>query len=254
LRAIAMPLAECQFLSAGRVRPDPAWGMAPHSHPFHELIAITAGRMRATIDGQPHEAVAGQCFWYPPGVVHEEHSDPVQPVETLFIAFRWQGGDRTWSVLFNDAEGRVTALIGWIRAERDAHARHRQLIAQAFLQALVAEFERLSTAPSTPTLPERIRAHMRAHLAESLSLDDLAGCVQMSKFHFARTYRALTGLTPMEDLRRLRLEAARNLLLTTDLPLKTIAPQTGLGDEYHLSHLFRRTFGIAPGELRRHRS
>jgi transcriptional regulator GlxA family with amidase domain len=61
----------------------------------------------------------------------------------------------------------------------------------------------------------------------------------------------LTGLTPMEDLRQLRLEAARDLLLTTDLPLKAIAPRTGLGDEYHLSRLFRRAFGIAPGALRR---
>jgi transcriptional regulator GlxA family with amidase domain len=75
----------------------------------------------------------------------------------------------------------------------------------------------------------------------------------MSKFHFSRRYRQLTGLTPMEDLRQLRLEAARDLLLTTDLPLKAIAPRTGLGDEYHLSRLFRRAFGIAPGELRRHR-
>ena len=37
-------------------------------------------------------------------------------------------------------------------------------------------------------------------------------------------------------------------------PLKEIGPRTGLGDEYHLSHLFRKHFNISPGALRRNRA
>lgn len=251
LSRVAMPRTKCQLITVGRIAPDPRWGMAGHSHPFHELIAVTAGCMTARMNGQIHVAGAGHCLWYPAGVIHEERSDAGNPVETCFIAFRWNGGDRRWPLCFPDARGRLATLIRWLLAERDAAAPLRPVIAQAFLNAVLVEFERLHTVPAMLTLPERVRAHMRVHLSEPLTLADLADCVAMSKFHFARRYRALTGLTPMEDLRQLRLEAARDLLLTTDLPLKAIAPRTGLGDEYHLSRLFRRAFGIAPGALRR---
>ena len=55
----------------------------------------------------------------------------------------------------------------------------------------------------------------------------------------------------MQDVRELRLELARNLILTTNEPLKVIAPQAGLGDEYHMSRAFRRYLGMPPGQLRR---
>jgi len=244
-----MPVTNSHLIVVGRIAPDPKWALAGHSHPFHELIVVTAGRMTARMNSQLYSAEAGQCLWYPPGVIHEERSDTGNPVETHFIAFRWNGGDRRWPLCFADTKGRLATLIRWLLAERDAGAPIRQ----AFLQAILVEFERVQTAPATPSLTERVRAFMRAHVAEPLTLTDLAGCVEMSKFHFGRRYRTLTGLTPMEDLRQLRLEAARDLLLTTDLPLKAIAPRVGLGDEYHLSRLFRRAFGIAPGELRRPR-
>ena len=73
----------------------------------------------------------------------------------------------------------------------------------------------------------------------------------MTKYHFLRRYRALTGKTPMEDVRAIRLDFARNLILTTDLPLKLIAVQAGLGDAYQLSRLFRKHLNLAPSALRR---
>jgi transcriptional regulator GlxA family with amidase domain len=54
----------------------------------------------------------------------------------------------------------------------------------------------------------------------------------------------------MEELRRIRLHEARNLLLTQNLSLKEIAPAVGIGDEYQLSKLFRRTFGLSPRDMR----
>ena len=58
----------------------------------------------------------------------------------------------------------------------------------------------------------------------------------------------------MEDLRLIRLTATRDLLLTTALTLKEIAPRCGLGDEFHLARLFSRHFKIPPGAVRRKRS
>ena len=54
----------------------------------------------------------------------------------------------------------------------------------------------------------------------------------------------------MDELRRMRLNEARLMILSTTLPLKAIAPAVGIGDEYQLSKLFRRQFGISPRALR----
>jgi len=51
----------------------------------------------------------------------------------------------------------------------------------------------------------------------------------------------------MAETRALRADYARDLLLTTDLPLKEITVKTELGDEYALSRVFRHCFGIPPG-------
>ncbi len=73
----------------------------------------------------------------------------------------------------------------------------------------------------------------------------------MSKFAFIRRYRRATGRTPMQDLRRIRLNQARTLILATGLPLKAIAAEVGLGDAFQMSRLFRRHFQTAPSHLRR---
>ena len=96
------------------------------------------------------------------------------------------------------------------------------------------------------------RAVIRKQIAATLSLAELARQVGMSKYHFVRKFKRLAGRTPMAETRALRADYARDLLLTTDLPLKEIAVKTGLGDEYALSRIFRIHFGLPPGAFRKH--
>jgi transcriptional regulator GlxA family with amidase domain len=91
---------------------------------------------------------------------------------------------------------------------------------------------------------------MMRRLAEPLSLDDIARHGRMSRFAFVRKFKRLGGRTPMEDLRLMRLNEARNMILSSGLPLKAIAAAVGIGDEYQLSKLFRRHFGMSPREMR----
>jgi transcriptional regulator GlxA family with amidase domain len=113
----------------------------------------------------------------------------------------------------------------------------------------VQELKWLVTRPQDPW-QDAIRAHVIKNIATPLSLRDMARRAGMSRFAFIRKFKRLTGRTPMEDLRLIRLNEARNLILSTGLPLKAIAPAVGIGDEYQLSKLFRRYFGISPRQMR----
>lgn len=95
--------------------------------------------------------------------------------------------------------------------------------------------------------------HMGDHLGEPLTLQELADVAVVSKFHFARLFRARTGVTPYAYLVRLRLENARRLLTTTDEQVSQIARRCGFRSASHFTARFVREFGEPPTAHRRRR-
>jgi AraC-like DNA-binding protein len=247
LSNIAMTSSGYKIYGAGAVKPDRRWHMAPHSHAFHEIIAVQQGRLLLNSNGRQVVAGPGDILFYRSGFIHEETSDPKAPVGTLFIAFD-TGDLLPWLPLrTHDVDGRVRQLVAWII--EDEHTRRAPEIRRPLFDALLDELRGLCAAPTDLWL-EDILAFTRENLARPLTLDDLARRGHMSKFAFVRKFKRLCGRTPMEELRLSRLDRARTLLLTTNLPVKAIAPAVGIGDEYQLSKLFRRHFALSPRDLR----
>jgi AraC family transcriptional regulator of adaptative response / methylphosphotriester-DNA alkyltransferase methyltransferase len=147
-----------------------------------------------------------------------------------------------------DHDGRLRQLASWLLAERANH-RLDGALAQALVEAAAAEFARLAAAPPEP-LVEQLRRTVRRQPAASYSLAGFAAQAGLSKYHFARLYKARTGQSPMAEVRAIRLAHARDLLLTTRLPLKAIARQAGLGDAASLCRLCRQHYRQSPGQLR----
>jgi transcriptional regulator GlxA family with amidase domain len=92
---------------------------------------------------------------------------------------------------------------------------------------------------------------MRAHLAESLTIERLADHAAMSPRHFARTFSAETGTTPAKAVERIRLEIARAAVETSHAPFERIAEESGFGDPGHMRRAFLRSLGQPPQALRR---
>jgi AraC-like DNA-binding protein len=81
-------------------------------------------------------------------------------------------------------------------------------------------------------------------------LTDLAALAGMSPFHFLRTYRGMTGVTPHQHVLRLRLQAAAALMLTSRRPVTEIAYEVGFEDLSNFNRSFRNEFGQSPSRLR----
>jgi len=77
-----------ELVFVGQIAKNPSWHMAPHFHPFHELIVIMGGRMTLKVGDKEISARSGEMFFYGAGLVHEETSDPKDPVQTRFLTFR----------------------------------------------------------------------------------------------------------------------------------------------------------------------
>jgi AraC family transcriptional regulator len=110
------------------------------------------------------------------------------------------------------------------------------------------------TKPSVPALSTRkvrqVRDYVEARLSSALNLDDLASVVHMSTFHFARLFKISTGDTPHAFVTRIRMERAKALLRSTDLPVANIANAVGFSSKSHFAAAFQRSTGVTPALFR----
>jgi AraC-like DNA-binding protein len=95
-----------------------------------------------------------------------------------------------------------------------------------------------------------IRDFIDRHYAKPLTVDRLAGRCALSPYHFIRAFRAAFGVTPHQYLRARRLDRAKELLVTTPLPVTEICDQIGFQSLGSFSSLFRRITGETPAEYR----
>lgn len=95
------------------------------------------------------------------------------------------------------------------------------------------------------------RAWAVEHLHTGLDLDQLARHAGMSVRTFTRRFREETGLSPGRWLALQRVEHARRLLETTDLPIDRVAAQAGFGTAASLRQHLHATIGVAPASYRR---
>jgi transcriptional regulator GlxA family with amidase domain len=107
-----------------------------------------------------------------------------------------------------------------------------------FIERPMPEIGEASTAST--------RAWALGRLAEELALETLAEHARMSVRTFSRRFRAETGLSPGRWLLRQRLEHARRLLETTDLPVDRVAADSGLGTAASLRQHLKTALGVSP--------
>jgi len=95
----------------------------------------------------------------------------------------------------------------------------------------------------------RVLEYIHAHLGDELNIRGMACAVHLSRFHFARAFKASTGQTPYQYVNAKRMERAKALLVQ-DRPLGEIALTLNFSSQANFTRAFRREFGITPGQYR----
>jgi AraC family transcriptional regulator len=92
--------------------------------------------------------------------------------------------------------------------------------------------------------------YIEANLAEDNSLQALADLAQVSPFHFCRSFKQSTGLSPHRYVLQLRIEEAQRLLKRTTLAISDVANRLGFSDQSHFTMVFRKFVGTTPARWR----
>jgi transcriptional regulator GlxA family with amidase domain len=97
----------------------------------------------------------------------------------------------------------------------------------------------------------RALVYAREHLANPLTVEELADAASLSPRQFSRIFREETGQSPAKAVERLRLEAAQRMLEDGRHAMDVVARDTGFADRNRMRRAFLRMFGQTPQSLRR---
>jgi AraC-like DNA-binding protein len=212
--------------------------------------------------GDGRIAVAGgDLLLLPKGIAHAYGADPAKPWTLYWVHFdgelvaeflRPLGKGPIWRIgvqprLLAEFDALLTLRKQGLNLAHFIYAAHQ-------LQALLAS---LAVLPARAKLKsgrvldvDAVQAVMRAHLHGSLNLDELASQFKLSRFHFAKTYRALTGHAPIQAFIQLKMAHACRLLDEGQQGIRQVAEQLGYEDMYYFSRRFRKVVGMAPSQYR----
>jgi AraC family transcriptional regulator len=149
---------------------------------------------------------------------------------------------------------RETATPGWFEEqyhrllERLLQA-HRGVCTE--IEALASK--RLSTRVEIYRRLRRARDFIDADYRQKIRIEDMANAACMAPHHFLRLFKQAFGVTPHQYLTRRRLEVARKILTTSDVPVTQVCLDIGFDSLGSFSTLFTHRFGVSPRAFRQYK-
>jgi AraC family transcriptional regulator len=176
-------------------------------------------------------------------------------------AFELDSGRVSVPALASSQLAELRCAMQSVDAELKAGGAGGRLAAESLANVLAVQLLRKASAPrrligqTDRTLP---RAKHRAvvdyimeNLEGHLTLEQMAAAAHLSPYHFARQFKATTGLPPHQFVISRRIERARQVLLADDEePLAQIAIRLGFADQSHFARHFKRLVGVTPRQFR----
>ncbi len=155
----------------------------------------------------------------------------------------------------------VLDLIRRIHQEGHRRTPHAQLAMKTYLKMILILLMNHYVSDTTTTGAvhrknrdlERLQPlfdYVDHHYVGSISVEQAAGLLRMSKSHFMRFFRSVTGQAFVSHLNRLRISRAQQLIATTDLTIAAITQEVGFCDQSYFGVVFRRFVGMTPREYR----
>jgi AraC family transcriptional regulator len=105
-------------------------------------------------------------------------------------------------------------------------------------------------APAATRRMAAVLEYIDGRLGSDLNLAELSARATMSKYHFLRTFKHASGVTPHQYILGRRLRAAAAALSSTQDPIARVAVDQGFGDLSTFNHFFRRVMGVTPTAFR----
>ena len=152
--------------------------------------------------------------------------------------------------------GAVIRLLECMKSPRDSRILGRQTVREIVFRVLQGEqggaLRALASRDEHFSRIARVLTHVHAEYAQPISVEELARKAGMSVAAFHHNFKLVTASSPIQYLKRIRLDQARRLMAHDGLNAGTAARAVGYGSPSQFSREFKRLFGVTPVEEAEH--
>lgn len=230
-------------------RPDSDWTII-------EYVLQGQGRLVAP-DGQEYLLNRGDSYCLPRGIHHQYYSEDSQEQWAkiyinfgggLFVHLLHDFGIDTHYVYpalnIHEELLQIYELVktGGLHTERECSA--------LIFRILYKMQEVVFGLKEEPSDAASLKHYIDLHYTEKLEMSDLSKLLYKSPSQVIRIFRQAYDITPHQYLLQKKIAAAKVLLKTTHLTIKSIAESLSFADEFYFSNVFKRYTGFSPGEYR----
>ncbi len=239
---------------------------APHSHSTYVVGLVTAGVLKFRCEGQDWIVPAGSiCLINPDQVQTGEpgadegwsYWNAYLPVETFDFVSDERGreseGPLFTTHVLGDHHARevLQRFFGAISSTKLPLAQSElSLECLTFLKERFHPTRRDSPPSHEPRIVGRVKEWLSAHYGQPVTLNDAAAIAGVTGVHLTRVFRATTGLALHGWLVQLRVDRAREMLIS-GAHAADAAVACGFTDQSHMARWLRRLLGMTPKEIQR---
>lgn len=255
-----------------------------HWHDDWEIIYFIRGNAIFYIGSETVKPEPGDLLFVNKGLIHTGFAEDEDPVEYHAVVFHtalignsmadayhmqitnpYISGKSYFPMHLpaNDASyPPVAAIVKQLIHEYKQKEKGFQLAIRSMLQLLLVQLSRCfqlqgpsgSANPLGAEQTEKFKeliAYVEQHYPEKLTVQQAAGIVNLSEYHFCRTFKKITGKTFVEYVNLLRINAAEQLLIHSTDPVTEIAFNVGFGSVNYFSQMFRQYKRHSPSQCRK---
>lgn len=246
-----------------RRTPNPDWQIRDLVNRRYSIIALAvSGKAYYECGGEPFSVQKGHLLFFPKGMRHSARSDPGSPWSFFSAGFQLIPTDETAVDAFSRLPNltlsksfvRATELFEELNRLWSAHEPGYLLASRSRLLDLLhmAVQEAVGAARTVPHSRriERAVQQLQENVATNFRVEDLAAQAGLSPSRFRVLFKAFTGHSLVRYQNWLRVNKAKDLLLSGEYTVAETAAEVGFQDTYYFSRLFKKMTGAAPSHYR----
>jgi len=249
-----------------------------HFHSYCEIFYLKTGSCIYTVNGVQYHLSSGDLFIVAPGDSHSTRYEGLIPCERIIVcckpevlpAFYWERHPDLKNDLMRSGKvilvkkGRVQVenLLFRMLEENNIPGEYSYefLLLQTMLLFLsikrdgIFVYEQIRPDDSISMDIERALRYIAENFALPLTLEEVAGKVNLSPTYFSKKFKKVTSLNFKEYVNYIRIRQASQMLLTTDDSITKIATNCGFNSSNYFKDCFHRMNGVSPHNFRKRAS
>ena len=126
------------------------------------------------------------------------------------------------------------------------------IVKSGYLSLLVCLHKNKEAFPAVKSdMIQKAVEYINQHIAENIRIDTICRDIHISKYHFCRKFKQVTGFTVMEYVLKTRIVTAKSMLSDTDEPISEVSGKCGFSSLSYFCRVFKEHTGISPLQYRR---